>query len=139
MICFDREHPESARTLMLHGAEIIMTPNACTVELNRLTQYRTRAYENMTGMAMTNYPAPQENGHSVAFDGIAYGPSGSRDMLLVEAGEQEGMFVADFDLAELRAYRCKEIWGNAYRKPRAYHALTEIEAAPPFARPYSRR
>lgn len=29
MICYDREFPESARLLMLGGAEIILTPNAC--------------------------------------------------------------------------------------------------------------
>ena len=29
MICYDREFPESARILMLKGAEIILTPNAC--------------------------------------------------------------------------------------------------------------
>ena len=30
MICYDREFPESARILMLKGAEIILVPNACT-------------------------------------------------------------------------------------------------------------
>lgn len=29
MICYDRDFPESARTLMLKGAEIILVPNAC--------------------------------------------------------------------------------------------------------------
>jgi len=29
MICYDREFPESARILMLKGAEIILVPNAC--------------------------------------------------------------------------------------------------------------
>ncbi|MBR7189889.1 MAG: carbon-nitrogen hydrolase family protein, partial [Oscillospiraceae bacterium] len=29
MICFDREFPESARILMLKGAEVILAPNAC--------------------------------------------------------------------------------------------------------------
>ena len=66
MICYDREHPESARSLMLGGAEIILTPNACTLEINRLAQFRARAFENMTGLAMSNYAAPQENGHSIA-------------------------------------------------------------------------
>ena len=47
MICFDREFPESARILMLKGAEVILTPNACPMEINRLSQLRGRAYENM--------------------------------------------------------------------------------------------
>lgn len=29
MICYDREFPESARILMLKGAELILVPNAC--------------------------------------------------------------------------------------------------------------
>src|SRR4029453_18990729 len=95
MICYDREFPESARVLMLKGAEIVLVPNACDLEINRLTQFRSRAYENMVGMAMANYAAPQDNGHSIAFDGMAYTlmPDGSdgqsRDMLLIEAGEGE--------------------------------------------------
>ena len=43
MICFDREFPESARILMLKGAELILTPNACPMEINRLSQLRGRA------------------------------------------------------------------------------------------------
>lgn len=37
MICFDREFPESARILMLKGAELILVPNACPMELNRVS------------------------------------------------------------------------------------------------------
>ncbi|MBQ3109156.1 MAG: carbon-nitrogen hydrolase family protein, partial [Clostridia bacterium] len=109
MICFDREQPESARILMLKGAEIILVPNACTMEINRLSQLRTRAYENMLGIATVNYPFghPDCNGHSTAFDGIAYmrGEEGSHDSLIVEAGQREGIFLADFPLEELRDYR----------------------------------
>lgn len=57
MICYDREFPESARILMLKGAEIVLTPNACPMEINRLSQLRGRAYENMMGIATCNYPA----------------------------------------------------------------------------------
>ena len=35
MICFDREFPESARILMLQGAELILVPNACPMEIGR--------------------------------------------------------------------------------------------------------
>ncbi|MBN1287356.1 MAG: carbon-nitrogen hydrolase family protein [Anaerolineae bacterium] len=139
MICYDREFPESARILMLKGAELILTPNACGVELNRIAQFRTRAYENMVGMAMANYAAPQENGHSVAFDGIAFDDKGTRDMLVVEAGEREGIFIARFDIDALRDYRAREIWGNAYRRPGLYHSLVETGVAGPFARADARR
>lgn len=146
MICFDREFPESARILMLRGAELILTPNACTLDEHRMGQCRTRAFENMLGVAITNYAAPQNNGHSAAFDGMAYeapartGEDGrARDTLLVEAGEGEGVFVATFDVDALRAYRAREVWGNAYRRPRLYGALTGARVEPPFVRKDSTR
>lgn len=148
MICYDREFPESARILMLKGAEIILVPNACEMELNRLAQCRSRAYENMTGLALANYPPPVRfcNGHSVAFDGIAYGSSIdpnldslSRDMLIVEAGPQEGLYLASFDLEALRHYRSHEIWGNSYRRPSHYSLLTSSPVEPPFIRPDATR
>ena len=66
MICYDREFPESARILMLKGAELILVPNACPMEINRLSQLRARAYENMTAIATCNYPeaVPDCNGGS---------------------------------------------------------------------------
>ena len=134
MICYDREFPESARVLMLQGAEIILTPNACELEVNRLTQFRARAYENMVGVAMANYAAPQENGHSVAYHPIAFGEHGSRDTLIIEAGEAEGVYLATFDLDELRDYRLRETWGNAFRRPHRYGLLTSPEVVEPFTR-----
>lgn len=139
MICYDREFPESARVLMLQGAEIILVPNACPMELNRLAQLRARAYENMMGLATCNYPAghPDCNGHSSAFDGVAYLPglSGSRDTCILEAEEKPGIFVADFDMEMLRDYRRREVHGNAYRRPECYHLLLEEKIEPPFVRP----
>ncbi|HUZ03301.1 MAG TPA: carbon-nitrogen hydrolase family protein [Thermomicrobiaceae bacterium] len=135
MICYDREFPESARVLMLLGAELILTPNACPLDAVRLAQFRTRAHENMVGVAMSNYAAPQQNGHSVAYHPIAYHQDGrQRDTLVVEAGEREGIYPALFDLDELRDYRERETWGNAFRRPHRYGRLTSPEVAPPFVR-----
>lgn len=138
MICYDREFPESARILMLKGAELILVPNACPMEINRLFQLRARAYENMLGIATVNYPRgqPDCNGHSTAFDGIAYEPdgSGSRDMLIVEAGEREGIVIADFPMDAIREYRRTEVHGNAYRHPRKYQILCSDKIEEPFVR-----
>jgi predicted amidohydrolase len=60
MICFDRENPESARILMIKGAELILTPNACGLDELRLDQFKIRAWENVVGVAMTNYPKPTQ-------------------------------------------------------------------------------
>ena len=143
MICYDREFPESARLLMLGGAELILVPNACPMEINRLSQLRARAFENMVGIATVNYPKgqPDCNGCSSAFDGVAYRPGEetSRDTLLVKAGEQEGIFIADFPIEEMRAYRAAEVHGNAYRRPQLYKALLSEDVAPPFIRPDKRR
>lgn len=143
MICYDREFPESARILMLKGAEIILVPNACPMEINRLSQLRARAYENMLGIATVNYPKgqPDCNGHSSAFDGIAYKPSepGSRDTLIIEAGEQEGIYMADFPIDEIREYRSREVHGNAYRRPRKYKLLLSEKIEEPFIRGDYRR
>lgn len=143
MICYDREFPESARILMLKGAEIILVPNACPMEINRLTQLRSRAFENMVGIATCNYPDGKVdcNGHSTAFDGMAYAVdgSGSRDTLMVEADENEGIFTADFDMDTLRAYRESEAWGNAYRRPDMYGLLTANEINEPFVRADGRK
>ena len=139
LICYDREFPESARILMLKGAELILTPNACELEINRHSQYRSRAFENMVALAMANYPIPQCNGHSLAFDGIAFDDNGSRDMLVVEAGQTEGVFLAKLDLNALREYRQKETWGNAFRKPDRYHILISGDTHEPFIRTEARR
>ncbi|GHU33927.1 carbon-nitrogen hydrolase [Spirochaetia bacterium] len=146
MICYDREFPESARILMLKGAEIILVPNACPMEINRLTQLRARAFENMVGIATANYAygQPDCNGHSSAFDGIAYGEIRpgvveSRDTLIVEAGESEGIYMATFPINKIREYRQNEVHGNAYRKPSKYQLIVSEETKEPFIRPDARR
>jgi len=146
MICYDREFPESARILMLKGTEIVLVPNACPIEINRKSQLRTRAFENMIGIAMANYPYGKQdcNGHSLAYDGIAYGeisPNNidSRDMLIIEAGEAEGIYMVEFDVVKLREYRKRETWGNAYRKPKKYSLLISEEIEEPFIRDNTRR
>lgn len=147
MICYDREFPESARILMLKGAEILLVPNACPMEVNRLSQLRARAFENMVGIATANYARGHAgcNGRSSAFDGVAWeeeneeGQAGaeaaaSRDMEIAEAGEGEEILMAGFNLSRLRAYREREVHGNAYRRPGLYGILTERTKNPPFIR-----
>lgn len=138
MICYDREFPESARLLMLKGAEVVLVPNACPMEINRLSQLRGRAFENMMAIATCNYPAtvPDCNGGSSVFDGVAYLPhwEGFRDMCILQAGEKEGIFIAEVDLDLLREYRACEVHGNTYRRPRLYHHLTDEMVNEPFIR-----
>lgn len=95
----------------------------------------------MVGIATCNYAygQPDCNGHSSAFDGVAYGEIRpgvveARDILVVEAGELEGIYPAAFPMDTIRAYREQEIHGNAYRHPAKYRALTEERIVPPFIR-----
>ena len=138
MICYDREFPESARVLMLKGAELILVPNACPMEINRLAQLRARAFENMLGVATCNYPTgkPDCNGNSTLFDGIAYRPEveGSCDTMRFNAGEQETICIASLPLDDLRDYRSREVHGNAYRRPEKYGLLLSQTIQPPFVR-----
>ena len=138
MICYDREFPESARILMLEGAELILVPNACPMEINRLSQLRGRAYENMCAIATANYPKgqPDCNGHSTVFDGVAYlpGEEAPRDTCLLEAPEGEGLYFAELDLALLREYRRSEVHGNAYRRPLLYSKILDTAVEETFVR-----
>lgn len=135
MICYDREFPESARVLMLKGAEIILVPNACDMNPARINQLAARAFENMVGVAMANYPATNW-GTSCAFTPVIFDEEGNYfDNTIVKADDRsERIVLAEFNLAEIRSYRKNETWGNAYRKIGAYKDLLSDEVNEPFIR-----
>jgi len=135
MICYDREFPESARVLMLKGAEIILVPNACGMNPARLNQISTRAFENMVGMAMANYPSPL-HGNSCAYSPIVFDDDGRYvDNRIINATDtEESIIMAAFDLDNIRSYREKEAWGNAYRKVVAYKDILDEQVNEPFIR-----
>lgn len=150
MICFDREFPESARVLMVKGAELVLVPNACHLSDDRIGLFRARSFENMMALAMANYTSTPQvsaaeypldlNGRSVAYSGVAYAPDRTPvDPTLVLAGPDEGVYYADVDVHALREFRAEEVWGDSYRKPRAYSALVADDPAPEFTRVDSRR
>ena len=131
MICYDREFPESARILMLKGAEVILTPNACGLDSLRLMQFRVRAFENSVVTVMTNYAITQGindgfNGHSCAFNA-----DGSK---IVVEGEDDGVYIAKVNMQDTRNIRLNSIWGNAYRRPHRYKELISPNVAEPFVR-----
>jgi predicted amidohydrolase len=129
MICYDREHPESARLNILNGAEVILTPNACNLYPMLLNQFQVRAFENALVTAMANYAnsGPNSfNGHSCVF-----GADGEQKLL---AGEDEGVFVAEINLGKMREIREKTIYGNAFRRPHKYELMTSPDVEKPFMR-----
>lgn len=135
MICYDREYPESARVLMLKGAELILVPNDCGAMKPRLCALSTRAYENMVGIAMAN-PNGENAGNSCAFSPICWDENGEcvDHVLLMADDLTEGLFYAEFDMDAIRAYREQEMMGNTFRKVKAYDALLSGEVEYPFIR-----
>jgi predicted amidohydrolase len=135
MICYDREFPESARALMLAGAELVLVPNACPLTEDRIAQLRSRAFENMMAIATANYAGGEFGGRSCAFDGMPFHADGRpREQCAALAGAREELVLCRLDVAALRAYRRRETWGDAYRRPSLYGALVDREVAEPFAR-----
>lgn len=120
MICYDREFPESARVLMLKGAEVVLTPNACHLGEVRLAQFGTRAFENQMVMAMANYA----NGNGCNGASTVYSVDGRAR---IQAGSEEGLFTATVDVGPIRRWRSGTIWGNAFRRPHRYKLLTSPE------------
>ncbi|NND09092.1 MAG: carbon-nitrogen hydrolase family protein [Saprospiraceae bacterium] len=127
MTCYDREFPESARILMLKGAEVILTPNACGLDEKRINQFQSRAWENSVAVAMANYAEEQGDGHSCAF-------TADGSQLLMAPEHEEGVFTADINLEELRNYRKTKFWGNAWRQVDRYELLISPEVKEPFIR-----
>lgn len=135
MICYDREYPESARILMLKGAEIILVPNDCGSMAPRLKALSTRAYENMVGIAMAN-PNGENAGRSCAYSPICWDTNGECvDNTIFEADEMsEDLYYADFDMDSIRDYRSREMMGNTFRKVIAYKDLLDESISDPFIR-----
>ena len=135
MICYDREYPESARILMLKGAEIILVPNDCESMKPRVQALSTRAYENMCGVAMAN-PNGRNAGNSCAFSPICWDENGEciDNTLLLADDETAGLFYAAFDIERLRSYREREMLGNTFRKVKAYAPLLDDRVEYPFVR-----
>lgn len=123
MICYDREYPESARELMLNGAELIMHPNCCGGMQPRLKELSVRAMENMVGIAMANPPA-QGMGNSCAFHPMVWADEGSPLDNTIFVGDEleETIYYVEFDIEAIREYREREDLGK-YRKTGAYKKL----------------
>jgi predicted amidohydrolase len=116
MICADREFPEPATQLMLNGAELVVVPNACDWDEVRSAGLLTRAFENLVGVAMANYPRPQNNGNSRAYSCVAWQGRTAKSPLIAVAGEDEQVLIAKFDLDEIREFRKSESWRLNYRR-----------------------
>lgn len=57
---------------------------------------------------------------------------------MIETGGEEGIYIADFPMDEIREYRATEVHGNAYRRPGKYSLLVSDRVEEPFVRKDSR-
>ena len=100
MICYDREYPESARELMIQGAELIMVPNDCgCIKPFRLRELSVEAMQNMVGSAMANPPA-ENAGCSCAFHPMVW--ENEENSIVVADEEFEGLVYSVFDMDAIR-------------------------------------
>lgn len=120
MTCFDREFPESARELMLAGAEVVLVPNATAWNPVRAHQLEARAFENMMAIASVNYPGDGW-GQSSAYTPIVFDPD-QRPLspVVAQAGALPQLVPFRFDMVAIRDWRSREVWGPHYRRPDAY-------------------
>lgn len=127
LICADRDVPELSRILMKKGAEVVTISNSCPLKgLNGmvLDMIKIRAFENAMAVAVCNYPNPIEDGHSAAFN-----PDGS---IVEKAGQEEGVFIAEYDLDKIRRYRETTMMGDAFREERLYKEILGGQIPSPF-------
>jgi predicted amidohydrolase len=128
MICFDFQFPESARILMLNGAELILCPVATGMPELYCDQVKVRAFENAVAVAVANYANLPFDGNSVAFD------AAGRSLVEPVSNGVDCVQVARLSLHELRECRKATIFGNAFRRPRKYGRLVSDDVDPVFAR-----
>ncbi|MDD2766041.1 MAG: carbon-nitrogen hydrolase family protein [Opitutaceae bacterium] len=109
MICADRRWPETARTLRLEGAKLILNPTYGFHGDMNTAIMRTRAYENQCFIAFTH---PEES--------LVTGPKGQ--ILAQWTGDTPGIQTCDIDLSE-----AKDNNHLSDRRPELYGVITQGE------------
>jgi N-carbamoylputrescine amidase len=110
-VCWDQWYPETARTLMLMGAEILLYPTAIGTEPHDPDLDTSRMWRRaMVGHAVSNVvPVVAANRIGMEGDQRFYGHSficDERGDMLAEFGAQEtGVLVATLDLQQARRHR----------------------------------
>ena len=113
--------------MAVQGAELILVPNACTIKPEQLAQLKTRAVENVLGVAMTNYAGDVYGGQSAAFNARG-------EPALDVAGSDVGVLYADFDITAIRAARATPEGQAALRQP-PVPRLCQMHRRPEYERP----
>jgi predicted amidohydrolase len=100
LICYDQRLPEPARTLALKGADLIVLPTNWPDGANIAADYISvaRAAENRVFYATCNRVGNENGFHFIGHSRII-DPDGR---IVADAGESEGVIIADIDLMRAR-------------------------------------
>jgi predicted amidohydrolase len=118
VVCFDRHYPESIRTCVLKGADLIIIPTANTTsEPTELFEWELRvpAMQNGVFIAMCNRTG-LEGEMDFSGESIVVNPNGD---VVTKANDQAQILYADIDLSETKEARENRPY-LPLRRPDAY-------------------
>jgi deaminated glutathione amidase len=118
-VCYDLRFPELYRILALRGARVLLVPAAFTLATTRdhwETLLRARAIENQAFVVAANQIGENEPGRFSGGRSMIVDPWG---VVLAQAGDDEGVIVADLDLERLESIR-ESLPSLANRRPATY-------------------
>ena len=106
VICYDRHLPESIRTCVLKGADLVIIPTANTKAENMELfewEIRVQAMQNQVFVAMCNRVGTED---AMEFSGesLVVHPSGE---VLLKAADREQLLTCKLDLSEAREWRSR--------------------------------
>jgi predicted amidohydrolase len=120
VICFDRHFPESIRTCVLRGAQLIVVPTANTRDEDLelfAWELRVAAAQNSVFAAMCNRVG-REDAMTFGGESIVVGPAGE---VIAMAGDVEQILYADIDLGRIDRERERRPY-LGLRRPEVYEA-----------------
>ena len=123
VVCVDLMYPEVVRRLTLRGAEVVVNPSNITLDRVSLWRAigRARAAENTVFLASVNNTSTSyPDGRRVAGGSFIASPEGD---LILEAGEDEGVYVAELDLGHVARIRAR--WSFLEDVKASRHRITE--------------
>lgn len=121
MICYDWRFPESARSLALKGADLIVCPSNLITHFWRMAM-PVRAFENKVFLAVANRTGTDSNaGEDVTFNGQSTIYSHDGSILTDAPVESDAIIIAEIDPQETRSKSFNSINDIMKdRRPEAY-------------------
>lgn len=115
VVCFDRHYPESVRTEVLKGADLILVPTVNTKQepMEMFEQeIRVQAFQNSVYIAMCNRIG-KEADMEFAGESIVVDPNGN---VIQKADDAERIIYADIDLGQAKKIRDSKPYTSLRRK-----------------------